>query len=182
MKLKEMKSNVLRLLEEYVPDDDNLTSDEDIKNKINPVINQVMFDLCKYKKISAMATIDVNDDETIDLYNHNKLERFNQLNKITGVSFSIEEQFVTFNEQGTAKIFYYKNPIIITPETDDDYEFELKDDVLAIMPYGVAADLLKSDESNNYGNIYANKYKELLQLLDPRINTGIYMIEGGIDV
>ena len=50
------------------------------------------------------------------------------------------------------------------------------------MPYGVAADLLKSDVSNQYGQIYANRYTELKQSLDPRYNTGGFYIDGGTKI
>ena len=50
------------------------------------------------------------------------------------------------------------------------------------MPYGVAGDLLKSDVSNQYGQIYANRYAELKSQLDPRYSLGSIYIDGGIDV
>ena len=60
---------------------------------------------------------------------------------------------------------------------DEEYEFELTDDVLEVMPYGVAADLLKSDISNNYGKIYAERYETMKQQLDPRHSLGTIYIE-----
>ena len=62
------------------------------------------------------------------------------------------------------------------------FEFELDDDVLEIMPYGIAADLLKSDVSSSYGQIYANRYRELLQGLDPRDTVHNAVVVGGYDV
>ena len=47
------------------------------------------------------------------------------------------------------------------------------------MPYGVAADILKSDVSNGYGQIYAQRYETMLQRLDPRHSTGLIYIDGG---
>ena len=52
--------------------------------------------------------------------------------------------------------------------------------MLEIMPYGVAADLLKSDVSAEYGNIYATRYESMLQRLDPRYAMGFVTIEGGV--
>ena len=46
------------------------------------------------------------------------------------------------------------------------------------MPYGIAADLLKSDISASYGQVYANRYEQMLQRLDPRYHTGSFYIEG----
>lgn len=182
MTLGEMKKNVYRLIEEYMPSAQDYTDDSDFKNKINPVINQIMFDLCKYKKIHTKVDLTVTEGQSIDLYNNNSIPRFCQLNKIKGVDYTQDEQFITFEEAGTATIYYYKNPEVITDSTADTYNFELKDEMLAIMPYGVAGDLLGSDPANQYGRIFMNRYKELLQLVDPRISSGIIKIEGGIDV
>ena len=50
------------------------------------------------------------------------------------------------------------------------------------MVYGVAADLLKSDVSANYGKIYAERYEQLLQRLDSRNALGGIYIDGGVEV
>ena len=41
-------------------------------------------------------------------------------------------------------------------------------------------DLLKSDVSSNYGQVYAERYSELKQMLDPRQSQGSVYIDGGI--
>ena len=50
------------------------------------------------------------------------------------------------------------------------------------MPYGVAADLLKSDVSSQYGSIYAARYQQLLNELDVRYSTGSLTLSEGIEV
>ena len=105
-----------------------------------------------------------------------------QLMNIRGVSTDILNDKIFFNEDGEAKIFYYKYPKQITNETDDSYKFELPTDLLEIMPYGVAGDILKSDVSSQYGAVYSARYREMLQTLDPRYGTGIVEITGGINI
>ena len=51
MKLNEMKKKVLGLIEELNPNNSVLTDDPDIATKINDVINQIMFELARLKKI-----------------------------------------------------------------------------------------------------------------------------------
>ena len=85
-------------------------------------------------------------------------------------------------EAGTAEVEYFKYPERITKKTKDSYEFELSPDVLEIMPYGVAADLLKNDISANYGKVYSERYETMLQRLDPRYSTPSICIEGGVDI
>ena len=69
---------------------------------------------------------------------------------------------------------------MITEETiDEDYKFELSTDVLEIMPLGIAADLLKSDVSTQYGRIYEEAYTKALNMLDVRMSDGMVEIKGG---
>ena len=180
MTLLEMKKKILNLIEEVNPDSELLTDDPDISAKINDVINQVMFELARIKKISAYDVIDAKVDEEIEL--DKEIKNFYQLDTIKGIDYESFGTYIIPRETGTARIFYYKYPKRITEETiDDEYKFELSDDVLEIMPYGVAADLLKSDVSNQYGRIYAERYNELKQGLDPRYSQETYTFEGGID-
>lgn len=180
MTLKEMKEKTLKLIEEISPNNNLLTDDVDIQAKIDEVINQIMFELCRQKKLPAKETIEVVEGQELDLTTD--IEDFFQLKKIEGIDFEAFDNFITFNESGTAKILYYKYPKRITEKNKEKYKFELSNDVLEIMPYGIAADLLKSDVSSQYGQIYANRYSELKQNLDPRYNMGSITIESGLDI
>ena len=180
MTLEEMKQKVYSLIEEYSEDSDTLTEDEDLAQKMNSVINQIQNELARYKKIPAYKTVDVKEEQEMKFSDID--DNIYQLNIIRGVDADTVADRVIFNEEGTAKIYYYKYPEQITDETDDDYEFELSTDVLEIMPYGVAGDLLKSDVSSQYGTIYSNRYKELIAQLDFRYGTGFVEIEGGVTV
>lgn len=179
MTLGELKDNVLRMIEEYNSNATGHTDDIDIRNKINIVVNSIMFEICELKRLINMTSLSVEANETIDL--QEKLNNYRQLIKITGVNFDILKRYVTFLETGTAIITYYKNPVPITSSTEDSYIFELSDELFPIMENGIAAKLLENDVSANYGQVYLNKYREGLQLLDTREDTGIIEIEGGID-
>jgi len=178
MTLTEMKKKVLRLIEEINPKSELLTDDPDIANKINDVINQIQNELARIKKIPARKEIEVEKDKEYDLSDIDK--NIYQLNIVTGVKNNIIGNTIIFNEKGIAKVYYYNYPKQIAFETvGDDFEFELSTDVLEIMPYGVAGDLLKSDPSTQYGQVYSNRYEQLKQQLDPRYHTGSISFEGG---
>ena len=180
MTLEEMKAKVLLMIEEYNEDEDTLSNDEDIGNKLNTVINQIQNELARIKKISDVKSIEVEEDQEIKLTDID--EKIYQINVIKGVDHDIIGDRIIFNEKGKAKIYYYRYPEQINQDTEDDYVFELTTDLLEIMPYGVAGDILKSDVSESYGNIYANRYNELINRLDPRIHTGSIYIDGGVDL
>lgn len=174
MTLKEMKNKVLKLIEESNPESELLTDDPDISAKINDVINQIQNEISRIKKIPVSKTMEVEENEEIEITDI--ADDIYQINIIRGVENEIIGNNVVFNEKGTAKIYYYKYPKQITAETTDDYEFEQTTDVLEIMPCGIAGDLLKSDISTQYGQIYSNRYETMLQRLDPRYHTGSIFI------
>lgn len=180
MTLEEMKTKVYSLIEEYSEDADDLTEDEDLASKMNSVINQIQNELARIKKIEEYATLEGTKGDMVDFKDVD--DKLYQLNIVRGLDVDIIGQKIKFNETGTAEVYYYKYPTQINNDTDDDFEFDLSIDVLEIMPYGVAADLLKSDVSSNYGQIYAERYREMKNELDPRYALGSVYIDGSIDI
>ena len=187
MTLYEMKQKVLALIEELNPESELLTDDPDIATKINAVINQILFEMCRIKKIPKYVEIPVNDG---DLLSFETLEAeigypVYQLCLVGGVKHEIKAggTVIKIRETGTAEIEVYVYPERIEAATKDKaYEFEVSDDVLEVMPYGIAADLLKSDVSAEYGSIYASRYEQLKQMLDPRFAMNMVYVEGGLTI
>ena len=187
MNLLEIKKKVLGLIEELNPDSEFLTDDPDIAAKFNEVVNQILFELARIKKIPKYIELEVTEGQKVtfeDLEKECGYEIY-QINFVGGVNYSPKANgtVLKFLESGTAEIDVFVYPERITEKTTDKaYEFELSNDALEIMPYGIAADLLKSDVSTEYGSVYATRYESMLQRLDPRyVMTSIY-IEGGVEV
>lgn len=186
MTLLEMKKKVLGLIEELNPDSEFLTEDPDIATKINEVINQISYELARIKKIPKYVEITVTEGDVIDF---SKIEKecgseVYQISNVSGISFTYKAQgtIIKILENGTAEIECFVYPERITEKTKAKaYEFELSPDVLEIMPYGVAADLLKSDVSSEYGSVYATRYESMLQRLDPRYSMPSISFVGGVD-
>lgn len=187
MTLLEMKKKVLGLIEELNPDSELLTDDPDISAKINEVINQIMYELARIKKLPKYVELEVKAGELItfaDIEAECGYEIY-QLGTVGGVSYipKANGTILKITESGTAEIDCFVYPERITEKTKDKaYEFELSADVLEIMPYGVAADLLKSDVSAEYGAIYGTRYESMLQRLDSRYQLTSITIEGGVSI
>lgn len=175
MNLGEIKKKALALIEELDTDNVTLTADEDIQKKLNYIVNQVQNELARFKKIPAKQSVEITENELE--YDLNKLDLFYQVQVIRGLEAEIFGTTADFKEAGKADIYYYKYPTQIDAETLDTQELDLTIDVLEIMPYGIAADLLKSDVSNAYGNVYASRYQEMIQSLDPRHSLGSIYID-----
>jgi hypothetical protein len=192
MTLKEMKVKSLALIEELEAfrDEDNklvidgkLTSDEDIATKLNEVVNQVMYEVCRIKKLPKYIEVPVAEGEVLDYPRFEKECGYEvyQVGLISGVSYTPRANGTLFKmlESGTAEIDLFVYPERITAKTSDSYEFELTADVLELMPYGIAADLLSVDVSNNYGKIFRERYEGMLNRLDIRNQMSSISVEGG---
>ena len=184
MKLKEMKKKVLGLIEELNPESELLTDDPDIATKINDVINQVMFEMVRFRKLPGYVEIKVKKGELI---NFERIEEEGQyavyqLGKVGGVNYEpkADGTILKILEDGVLEVEYYKYPESITEKTkDSSYEFELPQDVLEMMPYGIAGDLLKSDVSTNYGRDYSDRYENMKRELDSRYAVSSISVRGG---
>ena len=59
MNLLEMKRKYLGLIEELNPNSEQLTDDPDIAAKQNEVVNQIMFEMIRFKKIPKYVELEV---------------------------------------------------------------------------------------------------------------------------
>jgi hypothetical protein len=187
MTLLEMKKKVLGLIEELNPNHELLTDDPDISTKLNEVINSVMFEMARFKKIPKYVEMEVSKGDLVEFAD---IERecgyeIYQIGLVQGVNYTLKGNgtILKMLENGTAEIDVFVYPERITEKTKDKaYEFELSNDVLEMMPYGIAASLLMSDVSSDYGAVYNSKYREMKAELDPRYHMGSIYIEGGVSI
>ena len=181
----EMKKEILALIEELNPESEYLTQDPDISAKIDSVINHIMFEVVRFRKLPKYIEMEVNEGDVVTFADLEK-ECGNEIYQIDLVrnikhSFRADGTVIKFLESGTAEIDVFVFPERITEKTKDkSYEFELPADSLEIMIYGVAADLLKSDESAQFGQNYAIRYSDMMSRLDSRYAMPSIQIEGGV--
>ena len=180
MNLGELKQRTYKLIEEYTNTAPDYTSDPDYSTKFNTVANVILNELNSLVKKAVIETMNVHKGEEIQL--DEELDRFFLLKRITGVKYSIIDRFVTFEEDGEAKIYYYQYPVQIKEDSDNDTKIDLEPQAIECMIWGIASDILKMDVSNQYGAMFSQRYAELKGELDNRINQGTIHIEGGIDV
>jgi hypothetical protein len=192
MTLGDLKKKTLALIEEINPEATGLTDDPDIEAKLPYVINQILHELARFKKIPAYEEIEVEKGDILDLTTLGRDEDaeepdtrniFYQLDIIRNVEYEyLDNLHVRFLEDGTALVKYFRYPVNIDMDSEDTTILDLSDDALEIAPYGIAADVLKADVSNQYGTIYANRYREMIQSLDSRYSMGSVEFDGGLEI
>ena len=111
MTLEEFKIKLYALIEEYNEDAEDLTEDEDLALKMNHVINSVMHEVARMKKIPAKATMEIvfaEGEEEHEIEMTDIDSEIYQIDVIKGLDSIVIGKNVIFNEEGTAKIYYYK--------------------------------------------------------------------------
>lgn len=185
MTLREARERALALIEELSPNSSKQTADPDLAAKINIIVDQVQHELARYKKIPLYVELPVQAGETVtkETIEQKCGKQIYQLSAISGVEYEsrAEGTVIKIRSGGTMEVDCFVYPEKITDETQDSHKLELAEDALAILPYGVAADLLKSDASVDYGRAYQQRYVELRDRLDPRFSVN-FVVEGGADV
>lgn len=194
MTLKEMKQKTFSLIEEYYPEVTGLAEDEDVLNKINGVVNQIQMDLMKYRKINAKFTKEITSITSKEIAVNEDIENCYQIKNIIltpeGTYTMPDENTILLDDdyEGTVDIYYYKIPteVELNPENettyDESFEFELDPVLLEIMPYGIAADLLKMDMISGYGRYFREEYESRKNSIDTRKTSGMIYIDGGVDI
>lgn len=194
MTAREMKIKTFSLIEELYPELNGLADDEDILKKINGIINSVVFELSRIKKIPTKYQYKVSMN-TAKLALKD-IPDFYQLIKIPSINYELiadyEIGFVLNGpDEEMVDIYYYKLPAKMkiefgenedSDEYDKAFEFDLSEDALEIAPYGIAADILKNDMITNYGKYFNERYQTLKNELDTRITNSTAIIDGGLDI
>lgn len=178
----ENKKITLALIEEYSPNMNEKTEDEDIALRLPFLYNLAYKELAIAKKIVATKTYSEIPDEQkqdrytpynlpSDLYQIKNIVTLDEDNKPINADYYIIQNkiYINDNSKGKTVLEYYKYPQEINEETTDDFYLEIDEDVQGILPYKVADDILKTDPSADY-TAFATEYQRKLQILDTRKN------------
>ena len=178
----ENKKITLALIEEYSPNMNDKTEDEDIALRLPFLYNLAYKELAMTKKIVATKTYsEVSEEQTknrytpyslpSDLYQIKNVVTLDEDNKPINADYYIIQNkiYINDNSNGKTVLEYYKYPQEINEDTTDDFYLEIDEDVQGILPYKVADDILKTDPSADY-TAFATEYQRKLQILDTRKN------------
>lgn len=192
MTLGENKKITLALIEEYSPNNQYLTDDEDIAKRLNLVYATSYQELSQIKKILKSKVLKEMSGEISKGYIEYSLpSNMYQFKNIIGLDENNNPINVPFRKIGKKKIYisneidvniileYYAYPTIITEETDNEFMLELDQDVQLILPYAVANDILKTDPSADY-TAFFTEFQRKIQSLDTSPTATTISIEEGV--
>ena len=157
MTLGEGKRKVYMLLDEY-SSSGNITEDKDIEAKMADFFDMAQKQVAEIKKLRRVAKLSPLAGTV--LYplpgDFLKLIRIWQGDKtLSRRSFRGEELFIpqAFGEE--VEIEYYALPKTISPDTPDDYVFEVGEDGAKALPFFVASQQLLSDLVMDHGALFS---------------------------
>ena len=191
----ENKKITLALIEEYAPNIEQKTEDEDIAMRLPFLYNLAYNELALTKKILASKTFAEIPDENkedkytsyslpSDMYQIKNIFVLDINNNKINADYYIVANKIYINDRTPGKtiIEYYKYPQEINEETEDDFYLEIDQDAQMLLPYKVADDILKTDPSADY-TAFATEYQRKLQTLDTRRNIpSVTLKEPDIDI
>lgn len=191
----ENKKITLALIEEYTPNNNTYTEDEDIARRLPFLYNLAYKELAQTKKIIATKTYSEITEENktdrytsyslpSDLYQIKNIFVQDSDNKQINADYYIVNNkiYINDNTPGNTILEYYKYPQEINEETEEDFYLELDNDAQSLLPYKVADDILKTDPSSDY-TAFATEYQRKLQALDTRRNIpAVTLKEPDIDI
>lgn len=186
MNLGNLKEYAVQLIDEY-SNKEIITSDEDIKLKLNNLFNIGQIELSQIREIIKVYNYELKEESKTGYFsiempsdckeikkmryfsdNGIKLEHYIQKNK-NKLAIKVKS-----NCLGNYEIEYASIPELIDSTTPDDYEFEIDLDSQMLLPYYVAADVLKSDVAADYTSFEA-KYSNKLEILNSLKGTDTFI-------
>ena len=163
------------LVDEFAPESEFFTDDEDIRIKAKTLYAPVYLELANLKTNSKTKQLnftytgeDAYDEVNLPSRKVKKIIALDEHNKrTTGDYFYISDTKVMISKRYDTKYIceYIPDVTLITQDTEDDFELELSNDLCAVLPYKVASDYLKTDPSADW-TAFERRASAMLQILD----------------
>lgn len=165
MTLGDAKRRVLMLLDEYSTDG-VVRADADLSARMNDFFDAAQRDIAAWQPIvrRASVTLDGTGAQALpeDVSRVFDIQRDGRC--AAGVEVVDGKLVYPSGDTSRVTLDYLASPCAITPETSDDYAFEVSDEAANCLPYFVAAQQLVADLVVDYGAFY-NLYLQLRALL-----------------
>lgn len=191
MTLGENKKITLALIEEYAPNNQYLTEDEDIRNRLNLVYAPAYQELSQEKKIIKTQILKEAGEEGTgyeeydlpsDMYQAKRVFALDEENNQVEPDYQVIGKKIYINKASNYKYLleYYGYPSVISEDTANTFELEIDQDAQMILPYLVANDILKADPSADYTAFFTEYQRKVNAWDTARSSISITVKEGVI--
>ena len=165
MTLGEGKRKVLMLLDEYSGGGE-LTVDADIDAKMNDFFDAAQRDVAVWQPIVRRVSLTLDGTGSMAL--SEDISRVIRIRKdgvrVSGYEVVDGVLISPAGDTSALSLDYIASPQTITPETPDEYEFEVSEEAANCLPFFVAAQQLIADVVVDYGAFY-NLYLQTRAML-----------------
>lgn len=177
------------LIDEYSDTSRFFTDDEDVQLKTKLLYGPAYIELAGKKMLSKTEELKFSYTGE-DKYEEIALPKARQVKKIicldknnkptSGDYTSFGDTAILINQKLDVRYIceYIPNATLINQDTPDDFELELPDEVLAVLPYVVASDLFKTDPGQDY-TAFERKAQRMMSEIDFRVKGMSVNIRGG---
>lgn len=171
MTLADGKRKVLMLLDEYSSGGE-IELDEDIDLKMNDFFDIAQKDMAQWQPIIRRSSVTLDGTGEQALPEDVSRVLGIRKNGIRARDYEVIDGKLVYaaGDTSTLTLDYFALPETITPETPDEYVFEISEDAANCLPFFVAAQQLIPDLVIDYGAFY-NMYQQMRAAL-PR-STGL---------
>ena len=192
MTFGENKKIFMALCDEYAPNNNFFTDDEDIQEKCALLYAPAYEELSTYRTTPKLKQVEVSkyEDkpgfEVIKMPNSKRIKSVTSLDEFNNTSNGeykiLGNNIYLSNKQNYTYIIEYVPFLeMITEETEDDFELELDQDLEMILPYIVASDLFKTDPGQDYTPFERVLQRKLQLLSSNKMGMSANISEGVFD-
>ena len=183
------KKMFFSMIDEYNPQNQYFTEDEDARTKCANLYNPRYIELASLRFNKKVKEFEITTEgrgyEQFKLPKGTNIKILggrNEYNEPISMETRIEGESILVSKKTAGKLLIEYNPFptAITDETDDDFELEIDDELASILPYGVAADLLKTDPGEDWTAFEKEWNRRLQSLKLARTSMSANVIEGEI--
>ena len=165
MTLGEAKRKTLMLLDEYSLDG-SVTVDADVDARMNDFFDLAQRDIAAWQPIVRRAKMTLDGSGRMALpADVRRVLRVRAPGRRAG-DYEVSDGYLLFRSGDTATVTldYIASAAHVTPETSDDYRFEVSEEAANCLPFFVAAQQLVADLVVDYGAFY-NMYLQMRAVL-----------------
>ena len=165
MTLGEAKRKVLMLLDEYSSGGE-VGADADVDAKMNDFFDLAQRDAAAWQPIVRRAALLLDGTGSMALPGDVSRVIRVRKNGVRATDYEVVDGSLVYPEgdRSLLTLDYIARPEAITPDTPDDYEFEVSDEAANCLPFFVAAQQLIADLVVDYGAFY-NLYLQMRAML-----------------